>query len=236
LQRFRPVSTGDFAPVEDGVRSISIHNRLCLDKSCRTGLNNRSDWTVNSISRVARRDHEGHARDRAGFLRKENPPMQCDVLKPGCAYSFLYPRHNYRQLPVTTELRRLVVESVRDTNGQPLDQSTASLNPLLKRGRWLVRGKDLDKDAERSFYAESMSNIRVLSNDERELLDGTEYVVIDHARVTFQATRLNEAMTFRSERRTGVICGVLSRGARDLGVITAANEVAVPDAAEGIKP
>lgn len=49
----------------------------------------------------------------------------------------------------------LVVE-VRDTQTEPLDQETLMMNPMLKRGRWLVTGIDLDKDAERSFYVESM--------------------------------------------------------------------------------
>ena len=54
------------------------------------------------------------------------------------------------------EERRLLVESVRDTESEPLVDETLNSNPFIKRGRWLVTGIDLDKMEERSFYVESM--------------------------------------------------------------------------------
>jgi hypothetical protein len=78
------------------------------------------------------------------------------TLLHGRAYRFLYPRHNFEGVRCGLEERRVLVEHVRDTNAEPLDHETLNSNPLLKRGRWLVTGIDLDKDAERSFYVESM--------------------------------------------------------------------------------
>ena len=142
--------------------------------------------------------------------------MQPVFLELGRAYSFCYPRHNYRQLPTTTELRRIEVISIRDVRRNPLDPSTRPLNPLLKRGRWLVTGKDLDKDRERSFYLESMSNVQPLSADELEPLKDVDYVVIEQTRVAFTSRRLAEALAYRSGRQRGVVCGVLAQRPSEL--------------------
>ena len=138
--------------------------------------------------------------------------MQPVCLEPGRAYSFCYPRHNYRQLPTTTELRRIEVISIRDVRRNPLDPSTRPLNPLLKRGRWLVTGKD----RERSFYLESMSNVQPLSADELEPLKDVDYVVIEQTRVAFTSRRLAEALAYRSGRQRGVVCGVLAQRPSEL--------------------
>ena len=52
--------------------------------------------------------------------------------------------------------RRILVDRVRDTESEPLDDETMNSNPFVKRGRWLVSGIDLDKMEKRSFYVESM--------------------------------------------------------------------------------
>ena len=203
------------ASLQIGGGEVSEHYSLCLDNRRSPRFNTDSDWTVNSISRVARRDLEGHARDRAGSSRWR-VPMQPGLFKPGRAYSFLYPRHNYQQLPEKTELRRIEVVSIRDIHQDPLDPTTLPLNPLLKRGRWLVTGRDLDKDDERSFYVESMTNVRCLNDDELEPLQGVGYVVVEQTHVTFRAQHLNEALAFRSGRQRGAICGVLATRPRQL--------------------
>ena len=82
--------------------------------------------------------------------------MSHRTLLRGHAYRFLYPRHNFEGVRSGLEERRILVEQVRDTSTDPLDEETLISNPLLKRGRWLVTGIDLDKDEERSFYVESM--------------------------------------------------------------------------------
>lgn len=137
-------------------------------------------------------------------------------LHPGCAYSFEYPRHNYHQLPVKMEPRKIVVTAIRDTCDEPLDQVTQTLNPLLKRGRWLVTGTDLDKDVERSFYVESMAAIRALSRDELRPLKGVEYIVVEQHHVVLKAKRLKEALKFQGKRQSGAICAVLCVAPRDL--------------------
>ena len=87
-------------------------------------------------------------------------------LKRGKAYRFKYPRHNYNGIQSYLETRRIVVESIRDTSEDHLDPSTEVLNPNLKRGRWLVTGRDIDKGAERSFYLESMTELKRLNRYE----------------------------------------------------------------------
>ena len=80
-------------------------------------------------------------------------------LRPGCAYSFQYPRHNFHGVLSKLETRRVQIESIRDLQAEPLDVVTFNMQPLLHRGRWLVTGHDLDKDGERSFYVQSMRSI-----------------------------------------------------------------------------
>lgn len=135
--------------------------------------------------------------------------MSHSVLQPGCACSFFYPRHNFRQSPSRTEERRIRVSAIRDTLIDPLDPATVTLNPHLKRGRWIVTGLDLDKQGERSFYVESMSNIQQLPNVDQDSLAGFEYVVIDQDRVIFKCCSLVDALAFRTRRSAGTICGVM---------------------------
>ena len=142
--------------------------------------------------------------------------MSNACLQPGCAYEFDYPRHNYYQLPTKSETRRIVVAEIRDTQGEPLDPMTLSLNPLLQRSRWLITGQDLDKECERSFYIDSMTNIRPLSADDLQPLKDAEYVVIEQTHVAFTSRRLNEALEFRISRNSGVVCAVLCRASRDV--------------------
>lgn len=93
----------------------------------------------------------------------------------GSVISFSYPRHNYHGIPQSFESRRLKIESIRSIGEQPLDPVTYDLNPLLKRGRTLVKGLDLDKGEERSFYVESMEDLKVIP--EHEVTDFKEHVV-----------------------------------------------------------
>jgi hypothetical protein len=200
--------------------------RLCLDKGVFVGLNSSSDWTVNSFHgwrAVTWKVMPEIAPDFPGRVA-----MVSVFLQPGRAYSFCYPRHNYRRLPTTTELRRIEVVSIRDTHRSPLDPTTRPLNPLLKRGRWLVTGKDLEKDAERSFYFESMTNIQLLSEEDLEPLKDIEFVVIEQTRVAFRAQRLIEALAFRAGRPRGTICGVLYQRPRALPPISILDEP-IPD-------
>lgn len=80
--------------------------------------------------------------------------------QPGRVCSFLYPRHNFHGILSRLEFRRVLVTAVRDLRQDPLDSQTFQIQPLLKRGRHLVIGQDLDKNcAERSFYFDSMRSI-----------------------------------------------------------------------------
>jgi len=78
------------------------------------------------------------------------------------AYSFLYPRHNFHGVLSQQESRKIVVEEIRDVTTHHLDDRTVEIQPLLRRGRWLITGIDLDKKAERSFYLESMQRVKLI--------------------------------------------------------------------------
>ncbi len=82
--------------------------------------------------------------------------MSHRTLLPGRSYRFLYPAINFDCLISGMDERRILVERVRNTELEPVDEETLSSNPFIKRGRWLVTGIDLDKNEERSFYVESM--------------------------------------------------------------------------------
>lgn len=82
--------------------------------------------------------------------------MKTLPLQYGHDYSFLYPRHNFHGIVSRLEPRRIRVESIRDLDEDPLDPETSTIQPLVRRSRWLVTGLDLDKNAERSFYVDSM--------------------------------------------------------------------------------
>ena len=79
-----------------------------------------------------------------------------DVLVAGKLIQFLYPSANFLMAPVNLELRRIRIERIRDLTKEPLETLTLALDPMRKRGRTLVIGRDLDKNAERKFYVESM--------------------------------------------------------------------------------
>lgn len=80
-------------------------------------------------------------------------------LDRGCRYRFRYPSANYAGARQRMEQRRLLIEEVRSIEARPLEPQTINLDPLLRRGKTLVTGIDLDKMERRSFYLESMADI-----------------------------------------------------------------------------
>ena len=133
-------------------------------------------------------------------------------LRLGCAYSFQYPRYNYLGLPANVETRRVVIEEIRDTTSQPLDSQTVATNPLLKRGRWLVTGHDLDRDAFRSFYFDSMSNVRLLTEEQCDPFRRAAYIVLTAlGQAVFQGSHLGDALNVLLKRPTGILCRVVGR-------------------------
>lgn len=123
-------------------------------------------------------------------------------MRPGCAYSFDYPSHNFRGIHSNLERRRLLVLSVRDTTRQPLEAATHSLQPLLHRGRYLVTGHDLDKKSERTFYAESMLGLRTLAKSE---LPCVQFAVIDQSQLLTIVDDSSSARAFARGRGDGSI-------------------------------
>lgn len=133
-------------------------------------------------------------------------------LRPGCAYSFNYPRHNFRGILSSLERRRLIVSSVRDTRREPLDEATTELQPSLQRGRWLVTGQDLDKEAERTFYVESMRGLTEMppSQISRQLTGPALYLVIDNGEVVHSTPDELTASVLLHQRGRGVLSKVLT--------------------------
>lgn len=86
--------------------------------------------------------------------------MSVSTFEPGECYEFEYPRHNFHGVLSHVETRRIRVIEVRDLFSSPLDPLTTKLQPLLRRGRLLVTGEDLDKGQERSFYADSITRLK----------------------------------------------------------------------------
>ncbi len=107
--------------------------------------------------------------------------MSHRTLLPGRSYRFLYPSINFGCLISGMEERRILVEQVRDTELEPVDEETSNSNPFIKRGRWLVTGVDLDKMEERSFYVESMIAVMEIRNyaPERTQSRDFEFCAID---------------------------------------------------------
>jgi hypothetical protein len=82
----------------------------------------------------------------------------------GRSLEFGYDRNNYdvEGIPHRVERRRVRVEGIRDTEAVPIDPVTKELNPLQRRGRYLLECFDYDKHAVRSFYWNWMLDIRIV--------------------------------------------------------------------------
>lgn len=133
-------------------------------------------------------------------------------LRLGCAYTFLYPRYNYTGLPMRQEIRRVLIEAVRDTQSEPIHEQTRNSNPLLNRGRTLITGFDLDRDATRSFYVESMSEIQLLAPADLEPFRHAEYLVMTiQGRTRCSTIRLSDAMDRLVEFGAGFLCRIIGR-------------------------
>lgn len=78
-----------------------------------------------------------------------------------------YPRHNYQGIPKHLEDRCFRVDRVRVMTEEPLEPETSALNPLLQRGTILVTGWDFGRQAERSFYWESLADVQIDSDESR---------------------------------------------------------------------
>lgn len=78
---------------------------------------------------------------------------------------FYYPAANYRGVRRRRmEFRRVLITAIRDLRDDPI-RDDEEIEPNLNRGTMLVTGLDLDKNAERSFYVESMAELRRLHGD-----------------------------------------------------------------------
>lgn len=83
-----------------------------------------------------------------------------EILSVGNVVSFFYPAANYEGARPDLEQRQIRITKVRDLRDEPLDLVTMTICPTLRRGTVLVTGLDLQKGVERSFYVESMTELR----------------------------------------------------------------------------
>ncbi len=72
---------------------------------------------------------------------------------------FEYPERNLLGIRPTWRTRCIIVDAVQDTLRDPIDPRAVELEPLTRRGRWLVTGWDVDLESERSFYLEAMRGV-----------------------------------------------------------------------------
>ena len=82
--------------------------------------------------------------------------MNLDDLQPGRLVRFEYPIRNFLDEPLTWTYRRIVIERVIDLANSPLNGKWIRKRPQIRRGRYLVIGFDLDREAKRSYYLEAM--------------------------------------------------------------------------------
>ncbi len=90
------------------------------------------------------------------------------LIAPGSLVEFRYPAANCHGVLPRWERRRLRIQKVRDIRAEPLDPFTLAVSPALRRGQLLVTGLDLDKQAERSFYLDSMADLGLAATEEPE--------------------------------------------------------------------
>ena len=78
----------------------------------------------------------------------------------GDLLEFEYPERNLIGVPAVWRRRTILVESVHDTAVTAIDPRAVQLRPLIRRGRHLVVGYDLDAGGIRQFYREAMRHVR----------------------------------------------------------------------------
>lgn len=84
-----------------------------------------------------------------------------DDVEPGMELEFWYPARNLIGVPVENVRRRVLVESVRRLDCEPLDASEFLQRPFLRRGRVLVSGIDLDLQVSRRFYLDACRGMKL---------------------------------------------------------------------------
>lgn len=77
------------------------------------------------------------------------------IFSPGRVERICYPTHNRLDLPLEFVHREVKILSVRDMARKPLELREFLAAPLLRRGRHLVTGIDLQLGCERSFYIDA---------------------------------------------------------------------------------
>lgn len=83
-------------------------------------------------------------------------------LSPGTSIAFRYPKENRVDKSIEWLDRRATIYKVRFMDEQPVEELTKILNPHVRRGRILLVTVDIDKQELRSFYVESMKDLRTI--------------------------------------------------------------------------
>lgn len=88
--------------------------------------------------------------------------MRSDPLRAerGELLEFEYPERNLIGVPVVWRRRTVLVEAIHDMARTAIDPRAVEIRPLIRRGRHLVVGYDLDTGRRRQFYREAMRHVR----------------------------------------------------------------------------
>jgi|GEM_PF-2237978 len=102
--------------------------------------------------------------------------MRSDPLRAGRGQllEFEYPERNLIGVPTVWKRRTILVESIHDMAVTAIDPRAVELRPLIRRGRHLVVGYDLDAGRTRMFYREAMRHVRKSSWLQLALFDPCE--------------------------------------------------------------
>lgn len=82
----------------------------------------------------------------------------------GSVLSFAYPTDNRVKVSTRLRRRRFVVESIRDCAANPIEPWAIALRPDLRRGRFLLVGRDLELHDTRQFYLSSARSVKLIDS------------------------------------------------------------------------
>lgn len=74
------------------------------------------------------------------------------MIQPGATVAFSYPVSTLVGVPPEYRRRRLIVQRVRDLWADPITPEEFFRRPFVRRSRWLVWGRDVDRGTMRQFY------------------------------------------------------------------------------------
>lgn len=90
-----------------------------------------------------------------------------------------YPAHNFLYMRLRYEPRRVLIERFRDLRAEPLESETLEGEPDVRRSRYLIVGRDLDKGQERRFYLGSFRSWSLFRPTPTIIFPQLSYEIVD---------------------------------------------------------